>query len=152
MKISNSIGISKNITFTSGYDNELRSLFGEAKDLLSDDKHVNGDVLIMNDGKEKWLIKQMDEKKICLSQSCSGGVMLQVADSSKEVVDVLYHNPQDDFCGKYYKYKDKKIFPWFTGDDIKIYSRRIKNMNNIEVELLKNILKKYISEFIAKAK
>ncbi len=152
MKISNSIGLAKSNTFTSGCDNKLKDLFGKAKELLSDEKCLCDDVLITIDGKEKRLVKQVNERKVCISESCSGGVIFQIADGIKGIVDVIYHNPQDSFSDKYYKYKDKNIFPWFSGDDEKIFSRRIKNMSNAEVESIKNVLKKYIPEFIVKTK
>ncbi len=143
--------INTNTTFKSGYDKELRNLFKEAGTILNYDKDsMCNDVLIIDEGSEKGLVKKIDNKTISISNLFSDCVLFQIADSSNETIDVYYHNSQDEYCGKYLKYKDNKIFPWYAGKDIKLFSKRIKNMSTQEIFGLKNILKKYIPKFIKK--
>lgn len=148
MKINRIIS-ANNINFSARYDAETSKLLKTAGFIFDNMPDSSETLSVIKDGKDLGLIKRIDNKNVCLSRFMNGGIMLQVADDTNEIVDVYYHNTGDTYSDKFCKYKDNKIFPWFAGKDIKLFSKRIKSMSRQEFEGVKTMLKKYIPEFAA---
>ena len=151
MKI-NSITNIYNKNFTARYDKETGRLLNAAKGVFDSIAVTPAGISVVKDGKDIGLVKNIDGKKICLSKFLNGEVLLQVADSKSNSVDVFYHNANDTYSDRYCKYMDNKIFPWYSGSDVKLFSKRINNMDTAEFENVKFFLKKYIPEFITGSK
>ena len=130
------------------YDKETGRLLSAAKGVFDSTSVMPEGISVVKDGKDIGLVKNIDGKKICLSKFLNGEVLLQVADSKSNSVDMFYHNAHDTYSDRYCKYLDDKIFPWYSGSDVKLFSKRINNMNTVEFENVKFFLKKYIPEFI----
>ena len=146
MKI-NKITDFNNKGFTAVYDAESRKFLREVKDAFDKiPEPLQKDVFVINENNDVGLFKMVRGKKVCISKCFDKSMTLQVANPETEVVDVFYHNFFDSSSDRIMQYKDKNIFPWFSGADEKIYSKSIKNMTPPELETIKNLLYKYIPE------